>query len=267
MYNNENNNGIKTAKIIGTGVAIIVLLFSIIGFVPVGYRGVATRLGNVTGQVRGQGIFFKIPFIDGNRNIEVRVQKKETDATAASRDLQSVSAKVALNFRLEPGLLVSLYQELGMDYDDRIIVPALQESVKATTAKYTAEELITKRTEVREGIKLLMLEKMGNNGIVVDDFNIIDFDFSESFNKAIEAKVTAEQDALAAKNKLEQVKYEAEQRIAEAKGEAEAIKIQSEAIQSQGGANYVQLKAIEKWNGGVPQYLMGNSVPFINLSK
>jgi regulator of protease activity HflC (stomatin/prohibitin superfamily) len=254
-------------KFIGFSVGIILLLILSVGFVPVGYRGIATRFGNVTGRIRGQGIFFKFPLVNGNKNIEVRVQKKSIQATAASKDLQSVSAEVALNFRLEPSRLVSLYQELGMDYDDRIIVPALQESVKATTAKYTAEELITKRTEVREGIKQLMIDKMGNNGIVVEDFNIVDFDFSESFNKAIEAKVTAEQDALAAKNKLEQVKYEAEQRIAKAKGEAEAIKIQSEAIQSQGGANYVQLKAIEKWQGDVPTYMMGTSVPFVNLNK
>lgn len=244
---------------------VIVLSF---GFVPVGYRGVATRLGNVTGQIRGQGIFFKVPFIEGNKNIEVRVQKKATKADSASKDLQVVSAEVALNFRLEPSLLVSLYQELGMDFDDRIIVPALQESVKATTAKYTAEELITRRTEVREGIKLLMTQKMGNNGIIVEDFNIVNFDFSDSFNKAIEEKVTAEQNALASKNKLEQVKYEAEQRIAQAKGEAEAIKIQSEAIMSQGGANYVQLKAIEKWNGQLPQqFIPGQSLPFINLNR
>lgn len=250
------------------GFVLFLLIIFSFGFVPVGYRGVATRLGNVTGEVRGQGIFFKVPFVDGNTNIEVRVQKKSTKATAASKDLQSVSAEVALNFRLEPSRLVSLYQELGMDYDDRIIVPALQESVKATTAKYTAEELITKRTEVREGIKRLMVEKMGNNGITVEDFNIVDFDFSVSFNEAIENKVTAEQNALAAKNKLVRVKYEADQRVAQAKGEAEAIKIQSEAIQSQGGANYVDLKAIEKWDGKLPVQMIPNAtVPFINLNK
>ena len=256
-------------KNLGVGVVVIFFLslFSF-GFVPVGYRGVATRLGNVTGQVRGQGIYFKVPFIEGNKNIEVRVQKKVTKADSASRDLQVVTAEVALNFRLEPTLLVSLYQELGMDFDDRIIVPALQESVKATTAKYTAEELITKRTEVREGIKLSMVEKMGNNGIVVEDFNIVNFDFSDSFNKAVEEKVTAAQNALAAENKLKQVKFEAEQRIAQAKGEAEAIKIQSEAIMSQGGANYVQLKTVERWNGVLPvQMVPGGSVPFLNLNK
>jgi regulator of protease activity HflC (stomatin/prohibitin superfamily) len=257
----------KKINFISVFVVFFLLTSLSVGLVPVGYRGIATRLGNVTGKIRGQGIFFKVPFIEGNKNIEVRVQKEETTATAASKDLQSVTAKVALNFRVEPERVVSLYQEIGMDYKERRIIPALQESVKATTAKYTAEELITRRAEVRDGIKLAISEKMGNNGIFVEDFNIVDFDFSESFNKAIEAKVTAEQDALAAKNKLEQVKYEAEQRVAQAKGEAEAIKIQSEAIQAQGGENYVQLQAIKQWKGDVPQYMMGNAVPFINLGK
>jgi len=249
-------------------IGLIILFFTAIGFVPVGYRGISTRFGNVTGDIRGQGIYFKVPFIEGNKNIEVRTQKKTAKATAASRDLQDVAADVALNFRLEPSRLVSLYQEIGMDYDERVIVPSLQESVKAMTAKYTAVELITKRTEVRDGIKTLMVKKMGNNGITIEDFNIVDFNFSASFNSAIERKVTAEQNAMASKNKLEQVKYEAEQRIAQAKGEAEAIKIQSEAIQSQGGANYVELKAIEKWDGKLPVQMIPNgTVPFIDLNK
>ncbi len=258
----EGKRIVKTMSGIFIGVILLILT---IGFVPVGYRGIATRLGNVTGQVRGQGIFFKVPFIEGNKNIEVRVQKEQAKVTAASKDLQDVSAEVALNFRLDPDKVVTLYQTLGMDYDNRVLIPALQESVKATTAKYTAEELITKRAEVRDGITMTMIEKLEGTGIIVEEFNVLDLNFSESFNKAIEAKVTAEQEALAAKNKLEQVKYEAEQRIAQAKGEAEAIKIQSEAIQAQGGVNYVQLKAIEKWKGEVPQYLFGDSVPFVNL--
>jgi regulator of protease activity HflC (stomatin/prohibitin superfamily) len=106
-------------------------------------------------------------------------------------------------------------------------------------------------------------------GIVVDQVNITNFDFSQSFNAAIEAKVTAEQSALAAKNKLEQVKFEAEQRVTQAKGEAEAIKIQAAAIQAQGGQEYVSLKWVEKWNGALPTTQLGNSgfTPLISISK
>jgi regulator of protease activity HflC (stomatin/prohibitin superfamily) len=139
-------------------------------------------------------------------------------------------------------------------------------AVKASTANYTAEELITKREVVRQTIQDSLTERLKQNYVDVTGVSIVDFNFSPSFNQAIEAKVTAEQNALAAKNKLEQVKYEAEQRVEQAKGEAEAIKIQTQAIQSQGGRDYVNLKAIEKWNGELPQQMMGGAVPFVNIT-
>ncbi len=140
--------------------------------------------------------------------------------------------------------------------------------MKANTAKYTAEQLITKREDVRAGIIALLTDKMKPFGVTVDAVNITNFDFSPQFNTAIEAKVTAEQNALAAKNKLDQVQYEAQQRVAQADGEAKAIAIQAQAINSQGGASYVQLKAIEKWDGKLPtQFIPGQSVPFLNLNK
>jgi regulator of protease activity HflC (stomatin/prohibitin superfamily) len=245
----------------------IMVLFNLpILFVPVGYRGVQLRLGNTTGNIFQQGMNFRVPFIEGTRNIEVRTQKETIKATAASKDLQSVEAEVALNFSLEPNKLVSLYQTVGDEYKERIIAPVLQEAVKAVTARYTAEELITKRGQVSADIKAMLSEKLSPRGIMSEDFNIVNFTFSQSFDDAIERKVTAEQNALASKNKLEQIKYEAEQRIAQAKGESEAIRIQSEAINSQGGANYVQMKAIEKWNGVLPAQMIPNAtVPFIDL--
>lgn len=237
-------------------------------FVPVGYRGIAIRLGNTTGNIYQQGISFRIPFIEGSRNVEVRTQKETVKVTAASKDLQSVEAEVALNFSLDPTKIVNLYQTVGDDYSGRIIAPVLQEAVKAVTARYTAEELITKRSLVSSDIIALLREKLSPRGMIAEDFNIVNFNFSASFDQAIELKVTAEQNALASKNKLEQVKYEAEQAVATAKGQAEAIKIQAEAINSQGGADYVQLQAINKWNGQLPnQFIPGMSVPFINLTK
>jgi regulator of protease activity HflC (stomatin/prohibitin superfamily) len=262
------SNETKSIKI-GAGIVLgIIFLFNLpFLFVPVGYRGVKIRLGNTTGGIYQQGLNFRVPFIEGTRNVEVRTQKETVKATAASKDLQAVTAEVALNYSLDSSKLVELYQTVGMDYKLRIITPILQEAVKSVTAKYTAEEMITKRGEVSADIKDTIADKLSPRGIVAEDFNIINFDFSESFNVAIEQKVTAEQNALASKNKLEQTKYEAEQRVAEAKGEAEAIRIQSEAIQSQGGANYVQLKALEQWNGVLPVQMIPNAtVPFINLN-
>lgn len=257
-------------KWVKRGVWIFVLLviaFGSFGTVGAGERGVRTRFGAVAGLV-DQGLYLKVPLIEKVVKMDVQTQKEEVRAVeAASQDLQNVSTNVAINFHLEPSSVTKMYQEVGVDYISRVIDPAIQESIKATTAKFTAEQLITHREEVREDVITLFTGKMLQFGIKVDAINITNFDFSEQFNQAIESKVTAEQNALASKNKLEQTKYEAEQRITQAKAEAEAIRIQAQAITQQGGAEYVRLKAVEKWNGVLPVYSMGEATPLINLSN
>ena len=254
----------------------IVGLFLLIGFlalnpfvlVEAGHRGVFLNWGAVTTNVVAEGLSFRIPVMQRVVMMDVRIQKEQVEASAATRDLQSVSSTVALNFHLDPTKVAQIYQEIGLDYIDSIISPVMQEAIKSSTSRYTAEELITKREVVRDDIKNIIKEKMTPKGIMVDEFNIVNFSFSQSFEAAIEAKVTAEQDALAAKNKLDQVKFEAEQRVAEAQAEAEAIKIQAQAIQQQGGANYVQLQAIQKWDGKLPtSFIPGSTLPFLNIVR
>lgn len=243
---------------------IIFLLLNPFAFVPVGYRGIATRLGTPTGRIRGEGLHFKLPLIEGNKNVEIRVQKKEVDVSAASRDLQTVSSRIAINFAIDPPKVIDLYRQIGDDFDDRIISPAIQESVKSITAQYTAEELITKRTEVSDAILAELKDRVGQYGLIASDLNIVDFEFSESFNDSIERKVTAQQDALAAENKLKQIEFEAQQAIAAAKGKAEAQRIEGEALRA--NPEVLQLRAVEKWNGVLPQYVTdGASMPFVNL--
>ena len=249
------------------GLVGLVIIFGSFRVVGAGERGVVLTLGQVSDGVWSEGLHLKLPLVQSVKILDVKTQVESIDATAASKDLQNVTARVALNYHLDSERVNKLWQSLGAEYKIRIIDPAIQEAVKAVTAKYTAEELITKRPLVKDDIKVALAERLNKEFIIVDEFSIVNFDFSTSFNQAIEAKVTAEQNALASKNKLEQVKYEAEQRIAEAKGEAEAIRIQAQAIQNQGGAEYVNLKAIEKWNGTLPQYMLGNTTPFINLNK
>lgn len=265
MY--EDNSIKKYIKFGVIGFILLIVLFNLpFLYVPVGYRGVQMRLGNTTGSIYQQGISFKVPFIEGSRNIEIRTQKEVVKASAASKDLQSVDTEVALNYSLDQNKIVNLYQTVGDDFKERIIAPVLQEAVKSVTAKYTAEELITKRNQVSVDIKAMLSEKLTPRGIIAEDFNIVNFNFSEGFDKSVEAKVKAEQDAKAAENKLVQVESEKAQRIAQAEGEAKAIEIQSAAINSQGGANYVQKLAIDKWDGKLPvQMIPGAVVPFINL--
>ena len=245
---------------------VIVFLFSIFYIVNAGERGVLITLGNPSDSIISEGLHLKMPFIQSIKIFDIKTQKDEIDATAASKDLQTVSAKVAVNYHLQESSAPRIYREVGIGYVDRILSPAIQESVKASTAQYTAEELITKREFVREAIKTLLISKMEPRGITVEDVLITNFDFSASFNAAIENKVTMEQNALAAKNKLQQIEFEAKQRVTQAQGEAEAIKIQAQAIQAQGGKEYVQLQAIAKWNGILPIVTGSGSMPFINVA-
>lgn len=248
-------------------VIILVLVFSSIGTVSAGNVGVKTRFGKVVNTVQ-PGLYFKAPFIEGVTQMDIQTQKDQADATAASNDLQSVTATVAVNYHVEPQDASTIYQNIGYDYADRVISPAIQESVKSVTANYTAEQLITQREKVREDILTLLTTKLQTYGVQTDSLNIVNFAFSNQFNQAIEAKVTAQQNALAAQNKLQQVQFEAEQTVATAKAQAEAIQIQAQAIEQQGGANYVQLQAVNKWDGHLPnQMIPGATLPFINLSK
>jgi regulator of protease activity HflC (stomatin/prohibitin superfamily) len=244
---------------------VLVLIGSPIGTVGAGERGIQLRFDAVTGKVLGEGLYFRWPLVERVIKLDIKIQKEQVDATAASKDLQTVNSNVALNFHLNPDKVATVYQEVGVDYKQRIIDPTLQESVKAVSAKFTAEELITRRESVRDDIKVLLHSKLDPRGIIVDEFNIVNFGFSSAFNNAIEAKVTAEQSALAAKNKLEQIKFEADQRIAEARGKAEAIRVESEALRS--NPQILELRALEKWDGVLPQVTGAGGTPFINVQR
>jgi len=254
------------------GVLALILVFSFLPFTTVGSgeRGVVVKFGAVQDKVLPEGLHFINPFTTDVEKMDVKIQKEEVNASAASKDLQTVTAKVALTYHLSPDRVSKIYQEVRRDYGARVIAPKLQESVKAATAKYTAEELITKRALVKDEMKVAMTEKLGNSGILIDDFNIVDFDFSQQFNAAIEAKVTAEQKAKEAQNKLVQVQAEAQQSIERARAEAESIRLQSQAANND---KFIQLKQLEvqqefarRWNGQLPQNLYGSApIPFLPI--
>jgi len=256
----------KTVIRIAVAIVALILLFwlSPFGTIAAGERGVHLRFTAVTGKVFGEGLYFLIPLIEKVQMMDVKVQKYEMKSDAASKDLQTVHSVVALNFHIDPERVANMYQDVGLQFGDRIIDPAMQEAIKASTAKFTAEELITKREMVRDEIKAQLTARLSSRNLIVDEFNIVNFEFSKNFNDAIEAKVTAEQQALAAKNKLEQIKFEADQKVAEARGKAEAITIESNALKS--NPQILELRALEKWNGTLPQ-VTGGAIPFINLTK
>lgn len=252
-------------RVVAGGFAIFIFIMILFawpfGQVDAGHRGIKTRFGAVTGEVLGEGFYMRTPFVEDVIEVDIRTQITQTKADAASRDLQTVSADIALNFRPEADQVDDIYQKLGKDYAATVIAPAVQEGFKSVSAKFTADELITRREEVSQAVTAYLRERLQSRGIVAEQFSIVNFSFSEAFDNAVEAKVTAEQSALAARNKLEQTKFEAQAEIEKARGRAEAIRIESEALQNR--PELLELRAIEKWSGQLPQYYGGNGqLPF-----
>lgn len=243
-------------------------IFAPFAIVPAGNRGIITTFGKISPDVLDEGIHFRIPIAQTVHLMDVRIQKGEGAGDAASRDLQQVHATVALNYHIDPREAANVFRDLGQNIGDRIIVPAVQEAVKAATAQYTAEELIAKRPEVRDRIRTVLVERLTRHGVMVDEFSIVNFAFSKSFNEAIEAKTTAEQLKLKAERDLLRIKVEAEQKVTQARAEAEALALQKqqvtvELIRLREIEN--QRKAIEKWDGKLPQ-VTGSATPFINVT-
>lgn len=252
----------------------VFILFSVINpfvLVGAGERGIVMNFGAVQDKIMGEGIHFRIPIMQSVEKINIQTKKMEVKAMAYSKDIQTVESQLALNYHLKADLANKLWQEVGADYESRLVDPSIQESVKAVTAKFTAQELIEQRAKVKDEIKSELFTRLSNY-FVVDEFSIIDFTFSDEYEKAVEAKQVAQQSALKAENDLQRIKTEAAQRIAQAKAEAEAIKLQSDAANNDKYINLkaleVQKSAVEKWNGVLPTQMTPNaSLPFINLTK
>ncbi|WP_374319190.1 prohibitin family protein [Aquabacterium sp.] len=260
-------------KIIVIGVVAIWLLWllSPVVVISAGERGVLTTFGKPDEQVYDPGIHFRMPLAQSMHLMDVRLQKGEGEGDAASKDLQSVHTRIAINYHLDPRQAVNVFRNIGPSTEiaaDRIIIPAAQEAVKAVTARFTAEELISRRTEVRDAIGSLLRQKMERHGLVLDEFAIVNFAFSRSFSEAIEAKVKAEQDKLKAERDLQRIEVEAKQKVASAKAEADALALQRQQITP----DLLQLRkieneraAIEKWDGKLPG-VTGGATPFIQVS-
>jgi len=220
-------------------------------------------------------LHLKVPFVDDVTKVDKRTQSVTFNGNegnrplaAASKDLQDVTIEANINFQVNPASVEKFVTTYRDDYRVAVIEPIVIERVKTFSAQYTAEELVTKRAEFSDKIFASLRDALAEKEVILTKFSITNFTFSAEFTKSIEAKVTAIQNAEAAKNKLEQTKYEGEQQIVTAKAQAETIRIQAEAINSQGGADYVNLKAVERWNGILPvQMIPGATVPFINLTK
>ncbi|MDF1662178.1 MAG: prohibitin family protein [Planctomycetota bacterium] len=256
---NRKKPNIFVALGIGGTFSLLLLVFNTFTIVEPGFVGVVTHFGAVQDEMLPEGLHMVMPFRTKVMSLNTRIQKIEAGASASSKDLQIVTSKVALNFQLDPSKANIIFQNLGKEYQETIIAPTIQESVKSATAQYTAEQLITKRPEVKSSIYKSIKERLKKNNIIVNEFSIVDFSFSREFNRAIEEKQVAEQAALRAKNDLDRIKIEATQveakadgeakaRLAIARAESEAQKLLRETIDEK----ILMLRSIEKWDGVLP---------------
>lgn len=266
-------------KIVGIVIAVflaLILLLSATATVPAGHTGVIVTLGKVSEQTLGEGFHFKAPFVQEIVPVSNQIQVYEVDAPAVSKDLQTVSSVIAVNYRIQSAESANIYRNIGSDYEAVVLTPAVQESVKSVTARYTAEQLITERSAVGEQIKDQLNAKVGEYGVLIEKFNIVNFDFSSEFNAAIEQKQVAEQNLLKTKTEQEQAiviaDAEAKKKVIAAQAEADAILKKAEA---QAEANdllnnsltglILQNKMLEKWDGALPKVNGSDSSLLLNV--
>jgi prohibitin 2 len=237
---------------------VVYLAFESFTIVSAGKVGVQVTLGKVNPEVLVEGTHFVNPISDV-KTIDVRLQKAELkNASAGTKDLQQVHTDIVVNFRLDPTKIPYIYKEFGFNVDEKVLGPGINEAFKSVTGHYTSEELITKRDAVSSDILAQLQAKMSPFNITVSGISLVNFGFSKAYQESIEAKVIATQNKLKAEQDLERIKVEAKARIEEAMGEAKAIQIQAQAISQQGGDNYVKLKEIEKWDGRLPETVVGS---------
>ncbi|HVK01888.1 MAG TPA: prohibitin family protein [Armatimonadaceae bacterium] len=268
----ESRRNVGGAAMLARFVAILMVVGGMLGtavtIVPTGHRGVLLRFGAVQG-VLGEGIHLIVPQVNTVELIEVRTQKEEAQSQAASKDLQTVSTNVAINYHVDEDGVDDLFQKVGNEYRKRIIDPITQESLKAVTARYTAEELIRLREKVKMEVQNDITNRLRPYNIVVEPngVSITNFAFSEEFNKAIEQKQVAQQTAEKQRYVLQQAKLQAETAVSEAKGKAEAARINAQALQAQGGSRVLAREWIEKWDGKLPTVNGGTGSTIIDIRE
>ncbi len=262
------NQVFSTRKIIQLVLVIIGILI-IWSFFPIviigaGERGVVfNSFSGVEDRILGEGTHFRVPLLESVTRVSVRTQKTDVKAEAASRDLQTVNTDIVVNWHLDAGKVNKIYQKVG-DEDairDRIIIPAVNEVVKAATAQMNVSDILGRRAELKANVDKLLSERLSGYDVLLDDVSIVNVAFSQEFNNAIEQKQVAQQEAERALFKAQEASATAQANVNIAIGEAEANRLKQQSLSSE----LLQLRAIEKWDGKLPQYSGGNSTPFINI--
>lgn len=248
--------GIRVATYIVIGIIVFFIFLSSFTTIKSGEVGLRIRFGKIVDSSLNEGVNFKIPFIEKIKKVNIKVQKVELNTESSSKDLQTITTQLAVNYKVQGEMASNLYKTVGNSYEATILIPAIQESIKAVMSEYTAEQTITKRNEVSDKCLEEIQSKMEKYGIHIAEFNIIDLDFSQAYSQAIEEKQVAEQKVLTAKQELEKSKVEAEKRIVEAEATNKANELLKQNVTDE-----VLLKQfIEKWDGKLPTTYAGEDI-------
>ena len=266
----KENGNVILGVIIGVVALVAITIIASITTVPTGYVGIKTRFGQVQDNIIQEGLNTKAPFIEKIVKIDCRTKKIETSSESSTKDMQTVITTVAVNYNVNKEIANKLYKEVGKSYEDIIINPAILESIKSAMAQYTAEELITKRAEVSSKIQETLINKINERGFEVTGFNLTNIDFSEEYDKAIEAKAVKQQEVVTAQAEFEKQKIQNEKEIAIAEKDAKVMELQNEQITDKTlelKRLEVQEKLIQKWNGQLPSTTLGDNIPMLNINK
>jgi len=258
------NKELALPVVIITLLVLIIIFFNPLAMVGVGERGVKVTLGVVSEQSYSEGIHFITPFISKIVTMDVKTQKKHITTSVYTKDIQQAKIDYVINYNLQPQNAYKMYREVGLNYEDTILMPVVEGTIKDVIGKWNAQDLVANREKATSEILNKLQSHLSDNYINITDFQITEINYSDVFEKAIESKVTAEQDALKAKNKTVQIEEEAKQKLISAEAEAKSMEIRANALAK--NKSLVEYEAVQKWNGVLPEYMMGNSIPFINLS-
>ena len=259
----ENRDRIALVSAVTILLIIFIVFCNPIAIVGVGERGVKVTLGKVSPQSFSEGVHLVTPFISKIKVMDVKTQKTNITTEVYTKDIQQARISYVINYNLQPENVHKMYREVGMDYVEKILMPVVEGSIKDVIGKWNAQDLVANRANATADILQKLQNQMLDRYINVTSFQIIDINYSDVFEKAIEAKVTAEQEALKAKNKTVQVQEEARQKIISAEAEAKSMAIRAHAL-TQNKA-LVEYEAVQKWDGKMPEYMMGNTMPFLNV--
>jgi len=255
----------KTIATALAGAVLIIYLFAGITQISEGYRGVKKVWGKVQDESYTPGIYFVEPISNTLVKMSVREEKLEITTNAYTKDTQTVAVRVAITYFPDSATIHKIYSQFGDDWERKIIEPAILGSLKDSIGQYVADDLISQREKVKINAQDELKAALSTRSVTVTRLDILDLDFQDAYEQSVEAKVVAIQEAERSKNKTVQIQEESEQKIISAKAEAESMRIRSNALSQ--NKSLVEYEAVQKWNGVLPTYMMGNSVPFINLGK